>query len=81
MSGRLGGCGGVLLAEPAFEHLAGDTDRDRFHVRRLDIGEYADHCNSHRPHRSLQQEPPAGRAHRLSKRPVCAFCAGTGSAA
>ncbi|HEY2264635.1 MAG TPA: hypothetical protein VGI96_18575 [Streptosporangiaceae bacterium] len=29
----------MLLAEPAFEHLAGDTDRDRFQVRRLDIGE------------------------------------------
>ena len=30
---------------------------------RLILGEYADHYNSHRPHRSRQQEPPTGRAH------------------
>jgi hypothetical protein len=28
---------------------------------RLVLGEYTDHCNTHRPHRALQQGPPAGR--------------------
>jgi putative transposase len=27
---------------------------------RLALIEYTDHCNSHRPHRLLQQQPPAG---------------------
>jgi transposase InsO family protein len=29
---------------------------------RLVLGEYADHCNTHRPHRALRQCPPTGRA-------------------
>ena len=30
---------------------------------RLVLDEYADHYNAHRPHRTLQQNPPAGRPH------------------
>ena len=30
---------------------------------RLVLSEYVDHYNGHRPHRTLQQNPPAGRAH------------------
>ncbi len=30
---------------------------------RLALSEYIDHYNSHRPHRTLHQNPPAGRAH------------------
>jgi hypothetical protein len=30
---------------------------------RLVLGEYIDHCDAHRPHRALQQSPPAGHLH------------------
>jgi putative transposase len=29
----------------------------------LVLGEYADHCSTHRPHPTLQQNPPAGHGH------------------
>jgi transposase InsO family protein len=29
----------------------------------LVLGEFTDHYSGHRPHRSLQQDPPAGRLH------------------
>jgi putative transposase len=32
------------------------------HLRQV-LDEYGDHYNTHRPHRSLHQDPPAGRAH------------------
>ena len=52
------------------EHWVGSARReclDRMLVAgerhlRLVLGEYADHYNAHRPHRSLQQEPSAERA-------------------
>jgi transposase InsO family protein len=33
---------------------------------RLILSEYTDHYNSHRPHRALSQDPPAGRPHQPS---------------
>jgi len=33
---------------------------------RLVLGEYVDHYNTARPHRTLQQNPPGGRAHLLA---------------
>jgi transposase InsO family protein len=42
------------------------TDRiliaGRRHLHHV-LSEYADHCNTHRPHRTLRQQPPDGRAH------------------
>ena len=34
---------------------------ERYRHLRLVLGEYADHYNSHRPHRAVQQNSPAGR--------------------
>jgi putative transposase len=35
---------------------------DERHLR-LVLGEYVGRYNTHRPHRALQQDPPAGQAH------------------
>jgi hypothetical protein len=48
------------------------------HLRHV-LGEYIDSYNTHRPHRSLAQRPPAGRTARLH-RTTSAFCAAIDSA-
>ena len=49
---------------------------------RLVLGEYVDHYNTHRPHRTLQPEPACRAcASACSRTRMSGFCAGTGSAA
>ena len=61
----------ALRANAIAERWIGSARRERLdrmlvtgkrHLQ-LVLGEYADHCNLHRPHRVLQQGPPVGRAH------------------
>jgi putative transposase len=47
----------------------------------LVLSDYADHYNSHRPHRRCSRTCPQGERIRQQKWPICAFRAGTGSAA
>ena len=48
----------TLSLGPAIEARDGPVDQ-----LVVILGEYADHCNTHRPHSALQQNPPAGHAH------------------
>jgi putative transposase len=48
---------------------------------RLVLSEYTGHYNLHRPHRALQQGPPAGRPHQPALAADARVCGGTGSAA
>jgi putative transposase len=48
---------------------------------RLVLGEYADHYNTRRPHRTLKQYPPAGRTDPCRNVQVSACSGGTDSAA
>lgn len=48
---------------------------------RLVLSGYAGHCNSHRPHRALQQGGLPGARIRMLWAETSRSCAGTGSAA
>jgi putative transposase len=50
------------------------------HLRRV-LDEYVDHYNTHRPHRTLQQNPPTGACIHRQQARVSGSCGGTGSAA
>jgi len=59
---RSSSCGTRWVASARRECLDRTLITGERHLR-LALGEYVGHYNSHRPHRTLQQNPPAGRLH------------------
>jgi transposase InsO family protein len=50
------------IASARREAPTGSSSNGRRHLRHV-LSEYVDHCNTHRPHRTLGQQPPDARTH------------------